>query len=120
MGVMCLHIKQLEVKPMKHFTLKNGTVLKSEKQTAEVFKTLHKEAYHINADVKSCKTIMLTNNVFNWFANGIDITIGEKYSSFSQSDAIEMLKEKGATEKEIKSLYKNKKRNVIKLPKTSY
>ena len=35
---------------MKHFTLENGTVLKSEKQTAEAFRKLHKKAWFINAD----------------------------------------------------------------------
>ena len=106
---------------MKHFTLENGTVLKSEKQTAETFRKLHKKAWFINKDVEACKKIVIENSDHvSWYANGISVTLAETTSRFNKNAAIKLLEKLGATEKQIADLTTTGTRDVVKLPAVKY
>jgi len=106
---------------MKHFTLENGTVLKSEKQTAEAFRKLHKKAWFVNKDVEACKKIVIENSDHvSWFANGISVTLAETTSRFNKNAAIKLLEKLGATEKQIADLTSTGTRDVVKLPAVKY
>ena len=106
---------------MKHFILEDGTVLKSEKQTAETFRKLHKKAWFINKDLEACKKIVIENSDHvSWFANGISVTLAEKTSRFNKDKAIKLLEKLGATEKQIADLTKDGTRDVVKIPTVRY
>ena len=90
---------------MKHFTLNNGTTIRSEKQAAAEFLSVHATHDEIKSDLAELKTVIKDNAAFAWFRHGIALKL-QKTSSFDKIGAIRLLRELGASEKQIAKLTK--------------
>lgn len=88
---------------MKHFTLNNKTIIRSEKQAAAEFIKIHAKNDKIKEDLSTLKSIIKTNGAFDWFAHGIKLSM-QPTNSFDKKGAIKLLIQLGATEEEIDSL----------------
>jgi len=88
---------------MKHVTLNNETIIRSEKQAAAEFVKVHADHDKVKEDLATLKSIIKTNGAFDWFAHGIKLSMQET-NSFDKKGAINLLIQLGATEEEIDSL----------------
>ena len=100
---------------MKHFTLNNGTTIRSEKQAAAEFHNVHAMHDETKSDLATLKTAIKDNDAFEWFRHGVALT-AQKTSSFDKSAAIDLLRELGATDQQIAKLTKSAKRNAYHWP----
>tara|TARA_R100000306_G_C4366537_1_gene137909 strand:+ start:949 stop:1323 length:375 start_codon:yes stop_codon:yes gene_type:complete len=103
-------------KDMKHFTLNNGTTIRSEKQAAEEFHNVHAMHDETRSDLATLKTAIKDNDAFSWFRHGVALTV-QKTSSFDKSGAIDLLRELGATDKQIAKLTKSGETKRVSLAK---
>lgn len=88
---------------MKHFTLKNETIIRSKKQVAAEFVKVHADQAEAKADLDTLKDVIKSNRAFDWLAHGIKLsTQPTKY--FDKEEAKKLLKKLGATEAEIADL----------------
>ena len=90
---------------MKHFTLNNGETIRSEKQAAEAFIIVHAMHDETKSDLATLKTTIKDNDAFEWFRHGVALKV-QKTSSFDKIGAIRLLRELGASEKQIAKLTK--------------
>jgi len=88
---------------MKHVTLNNETIIRSEKQAAAEFVKVHADNDKVKEDLATLKSIIKTNGAFDWFAHGIKLSMQET-NSFDKKGAINLLITLGATEEEIDNL----------------
>jgi hypothetical protein len=88
---------------MKHLTLLNGTVIRSEKQAAAEFFTVHASHEVAKTDLATLKSAIKGNAAFEWFRHGIALTM-QPTSKFDKAGAIALLEKLGATEKQIAKL----------------
>jgi len=103
-------------KDMKHFTLNNGATIRSEKQAAAEFHNIHTMHDETKTDLATLKTAIKDNDAFAWFRHGIALTV-QKTSSFDKSGAISLLRDLGATDKQIAKLTKSGETKRVSLAK---
>lgn len=103
-------------KDMKHFTLNNKTIIRSEKQAAAEFIKIHAKNDKIKEDLSTLKSVIKTNSAFDWAANGIKLSM-QPTKSFDQKGAINLLITLGATEEEINNLTRTGKTQRVELAK---
>ena len=103
-------------KDMKHFTLNNGTTIRSEKQAAAEFHNVHAMHDETKSDLATLKSAIKDNDGFAWFRHGVALTV-QKTSSFDKSGAIKLLRELGATDKQIAKLTKSGETKRVSLAK---
>tara|TARA_R110000765_G_scaffold404968_1_gene501440 strand:+ start:45 stop:350 length:306 start_codon:yes stop_codon:yes gene_type:complete len=101
---------------MKHLTLNNGITIRSEKQAAEAFLIVHAMHDETKSDLATLKTTIKDNDAFEWFRHGVALT-AQKTSSFDKSGAIILLRELGATDKQIDKLTKSGETKRVSLAK---
>mgnify|MGYP003679259091 FL=1 len=101
---------------MKHFTLNDGTTIRSEKQAAEAFIIAHAMHDETKSDLATLKTTIKDNDAFEWFRHGVALKV-QKTSSFDKSAAIILLRELGATDKQIAKLTKSGETKRVSLAK---
>ena len=90
---------------MKHITLKDKTILRSEKQVAEKFLVVHKEHADKDADLKTIKAFVRANP-WDWAMHGIKVTANKGRLAINEKQTLEVLLELGATSEQIASCYK--------------
>ena len=103
-------------KDMKHFTLNNGTTIRSEKQAAAEFHNVHAKHDETKSDLATLKSAIKDNDGFAWFRHGVALTV-QKTSSFDKSGAIDLLRELGATDQQIAKLTKSGETKRVSLAK---
>jgi len=88
---------------MKHLTLLNGAVIRSEKQAAAEFFIVHASHEVAKTDLATLKSVIKENDAFEWYRHGISVKY-QPTSKFDKAGAIALLEKLGATEKQIAKL----------------
>ena len=101
---------------MKHFTLNNGTTIRSEKQAAAEFLSVHATHAKISSDLDTLKSTIKENDAFAWFRHGIALTTPPT-KSFDKTGAIRLLRKLGATDNQIAKLTITGKTQRVSLAK---
>jgi len=103
-------------KEMEHFTLKNGTTIRSEKQAAAEFLKVHADQAKLKADLDTLKDTIKANDAFAWFRHGIKVSV-KPTSSFDKEKAITLLKKLGVTDRKIANLTRYGQTKRVELAK---
>tara|TARA_R110002012_G_scaffold230077_1_gene402738 strand:- start:525 stop:875 length:351 start_codon:yes stop_codon:yes gene_type:complete len=101
---------------MRHFTLNDGTIIRSEKQAATEFHNVHAMHTETGSDLATLKNVIKDNDAFAWFRHGIALTV-QKTSRFDKDAAITLLQKLGATDKQIAALTVNGTTKRVSLAK---
>jgi|TARA_R110000764_G_scaffold19346_1_gene50926 hypothetical protein len=101
---------------MRHFILSNGTTVRSEKQAAAEFLSVHAAHAKISSDLDTLKSTIKENDAFAWFRHGIALTTPPT-KSFDKTGAISLLRKLGATDKQIAKLTITGKTQRVSLAK---
>ena len=96
---------------MKHITLKDKTILRSEKQVAEKFLVVHKEHADKKDDLNTIKAFVRANP-WDWAMHGIRVTVGKGDLRLDGEKVKALLLELGATEKQIADCYTRTKSSI--------